>query len=403
MNVGKLVFAFIRRKPLTWAFHVLTLTLGVGVVVAVILLSQALDNRFNRDIAGVDLVVGAKGSPLQLIMSALFEIDIPTGNIPLSVAERIERHPLVRMAVPVSLGDNAHGLRIVGTTPAYAGLYNAQLARGRWWDAPLQVVLGSDAAKLLHQDLGGAFVGQHGLAAGGEMHAQFPYRVVGVLQPTGSVIDRLVLTDTQSVWRIHEHEAVEEAAETGRTGAPTREHEVTALLVRYKGALGAIMLPQLVRAMPDVQAAVPALEAARLNQLLGAGASVLRWFGVGLLALSAFGFFIALFAAVQQRQRELALLRVLGAGGGLLLSVILLEALVLGALGGLLGVGLGRIVGSIAAEAASQHGGPSLPLPAWGPVEAIALAAAISLSVVAALAPSILAARTDPAETLKAG
>jgi putative ABC transport system permease protein len=403
MNIAKLVFAFVRRKPLTWAFHVLTLTLGVGVVVAVILLSQALDNRFNRDIAGVDLVVGAKGSPLQLIMSSLFEIDIPTGNIPLSVAERIEHHPLVRIAVPVSLGDNVHGLRIVGTTPAYANLYGANLDHGRWWNAPLQVVLGADAARILHLDIGGVFVGQHGLAAGGEFHAQFPYRVVGILKPTGAVIDRLALTDTESVWRIHEHEAAEEAAEQGLEAAPAHQREVTAVLVRYKGALGAIVLPQLVRAIPDAQAAVPALEAARLNQLLGAGADVLRWFGVGLLGLSAIGFFIALFAAVQQRQRELALLRVLGAGGGLLLSVILLEAVVLGMLGGALGIGLGRVVGALAAQAAGAHGGPSLPLPPWGPVEAIALAAALGLSIATALAPSILAARIDPAETLKSG
>src|SRR5215468_6923284 len=111
MNIAKLVLAFVRRKPLTWAFHVLTLTLGVGVVVAVILLSQALDNRFNRDIAGVDLVIGAKGSPLQLIMSSLFEIDIPTGNIPLSVADRFEHNMMVRQAVPVSIGDSVSGLR----------------------------------------------------------------------------------------------------------------------------------------------------------------------------------------------------------------------------------------------------------------------------------------------------
>lgn len=402
MNLAKLVFAFVRRKPLTWAFNVLTLTLGVGVVVAVILLSQALDNRFNRDIAGVDLVVGAKGSPLQLIMSALFEIDIPTGNIPLSTAQTLEHNPLVRQAVPVSLGDSVHGLRIVGTTPAYATLYNASLARGRWWDQPLQVVLGADAARILHLDLGGTFAGQHGLAAGGEMHAQFPYRVVGVLAPTGSIIDRLVLTDTQSVWAIHEHEAVAEAAEQG--AAPVaHERQIMALLIRYKGALGAVMLPQMARALPDVQAAVPALEAARLNQLLGAGASVLRWFGIALLALSALGFFIALFAAVQQRQRELALLRVLGAGGATLLAVTMLEALLLGALGGVLGIAVGRAMAVIATQAASAHGGPSLPLPVFGPVEAIALAAAIALSIVAALAPSILAARIDPAETLKTG
>src|SRR5262249_40438933 len=145
-----------------------------------VLLSQALDNRFSRDLAGVDLVVGAKGSPLQLIMSAMFEIDIPTGNIPLDAAERLEHNPLIRTAAPVSLGDNVQGLRIVGTTPAYASLYRASLAQGRFWTEPLEVVLGAEAARALHKSIGDTFVGQHGLAVGGEMHSQFPYRVVGI-------------------------------------------------------------------------------------------------------------------------------------------------------------------------------------------------------------------------------
>src|SRR5262249_1140250 len=153
----------------------------------------------------------------------------PTGNIPLSAAERIERNPLIREAVPVSIGDSVRGLRIVGTTPAYAEFYHAELARGHFWRAPMQVVLGANAAQELHADIGQEFVGQHGLASGGEMHAAFPYRVVGVLKPTGSVIDRLVLTDMQSVWTIHEHEAAQIAAESG-AAAPAHEHEITALL-----------------------------------------------------------------------------------------------------------------------------------------------------------------------------
>ncbi len=184
MTLGGLLAAFVMRKPLTWMFHVITLALGVGVVIAVVLLSQALDQRFERDLASVNLVVGAKGSPLQLIMSALFQIDVPTGNIPLSVAQNIQASPLVAQSATISMGDSVKGLRIVGTTPAYGALYNAQMARGRWFGQPLEVVLGADAAKLLSADLNASFVGQHGLSAGGEMHADFPYRVVGVLRPT---------------------------------------------------------------------------------------------------------------------------------------------------------------------------------------------------------------------------
>ena len=115
MNIARLVAAFVRRRPLTWAFHALTLSLGVAVLTALLALNSGLSRRFERDLAGVDLVVGAKGSPLQLIMSSVFQLDQPTGNIPLSVAEQLSRNMMVRRAVPVSLGDNVGGFRIVGT------------------------------------------------------------------------------------------------------------------------------------------------------------------------------------------------------------------------------------------------------------------------------------------------
>lgn len=417
MNIAKLVFAFVLKKPLTWAFHVLTLALGVGVVVAVVLLGQALDNRFSRDLAGIDLVVGAKGSPLQLIMSSLFQLDVPTGNIPLATAERISNNPLVALAVPISMGDNVGGVRIVGTTPAYGDLYHARIIAGEWWRAPMQVVLGAEAARTLRLHLGDSFVGQHGLSTGGESHAETPYVVVGLLAPTGAVVDRLALTSTESVWRVHEHHDAEheeaeshvEAGEHAHEGANTDEdhhesaREVTALLVRYKSAMGAVMLPRFVAAMPDIQAAIPAIEAGRLNVLLGTGADVLRAFGIGLLVLSALGFFVALFAAVQQRQRELVLLRALGARRTLLLAVVALEATLLGALGGALGIALGRIAGAVAAHSASANGGPLLTLPPLGTFEVSVFLFAALLSLAAALAPAIVAARVDPSSALKGG
>ncbi len=403
MNTLKLVFAFICRKPLTWGFHVLTLALGVGVVTALILLNTSLENRFNRDLGGVDLVVGAKGSPLQLILSALFEIDVPTGNIKLSQAQALAANGMVRMSAPVSLGDNVHLVRIVGTTPAYADLYDAQLARGRWWTKPLEVVLGAEAARTLHMDIGSRFVGQHGLSAGGEYHTQFPYVVVGVLRPTGAVIDRLALTDSASVWRVHEHEAAEEAAEQGLPPPPPQggEKEVTALLVKYRSPMGALMMPRLVKAIPDLQAAVPAIEVGRLTQLLGTGADLLKGFGIGLLTLSTLGFFIALFSAVNQRQRELALLRALGARPTLLLTIVTVEGLLLGALGGLIGVGLGRLAMITAVRLSIHGGGPPLTPPAFGPVEAGAFGVALLIALCAALLPGLVAYRINPAQALK--
>lgn len=409
MNSLKLVAAFVRRRPLTWSFHALTLALGVAVVSAVLALSQGLDDRFGRDLADINLVVGAKGSPMQLILSSIYQVDAPTGNIPLSTAQMLAGNMMVRRAVPISLGDNVGGVRIVGTSPQYGQIYGASIAQGGWWTTPMEAVLGAEAARRLNLHVGDVFVGDHGLAPGGEAHKDNPYRVVGVLAPTGAVIDRLVLTDTASVWKVHEHETQEhaEALAAGQAIDPNDVdrspdgREVTAILVTYRSAMGALMLPRLLQAQPNLQTAVPAIEMARLNEMIGTGADVLQGLGAGLLALSALGFFVALFAAVSQRRRELALLRALGARPSRLFVLVCLEALALGLIGGGAGWAIGRAAAAFAARRVGQGGGPAVHLPAPGQSDLVLLAGALVLSVLASLAPALLAARTRPVDALK--
>ncbi|MDB5460271.1 MAG: ABC-type transport system permease component [Caulobacteraceae bacterium] len=399
MNAPKLIFAFIGRKPLTWAFHALTLALGVAVVTALLLLSRSLNDRFDKDLAGVDLVVGAKGSPLQLILSTVFALDTPTGNIPLRTAQTLERFPLFKVVVPVSLGDSVGGYRIVGTQPSYGQLYDARIASGAWWTRPMQVTVGAEAARQLHMHLGQVFAGAHGLATGGELHADTPYTVVGILQPTGTIIDRLVLTDTASVWRVHEQEAVKQEGLTPDEASSHRE--VTALMIKYRSALGAVMAPRLIQQEPGLQAAVPAIEMARLNSLLGAGTQVLQDFGWGLLALSALGFFVALVSAVSQRRRELALLRALGARPALLFGLIAGEGLMLGLLGGIVGLGLGRAAAAVAAAVSTHSGGPALAVPSFGAADLAILGGAAALSLAASVLPGLLAYRLNASLALQ--
>ena len=148
-------------------------------------------------------MVGAKGSPLQLILSSVYQADFPTGNIPLAEAERWRRHPLVESAIPLALGDNLAGFRIVGTEHAYAEHYGASLAAGRLWQAPFEATIGARVAADTGLAAGDRFVGSHGLAGGGAEHGAHAYTVVGVLAPSASVLDRLVLTPIESVWEVH--------------------------------------------------------------------------------------------------------------------------------------------------------------------------------------------------------
>jgi putative ABC transport system permease protein len=144
MTVFSLLAALVRRAPFSWAFHAIGLAVAIAVLGSVLILQRAADERMARDLARVDLVVGAKGSPLQLVASTLFQVDAPTGNIPLTTLDGLSRDPLVHMAVPVSLGDSVGGSRIVGTSTAHADLYGATLAQGAFWTGPMEAVLGAE-------------------------------------------------------------------------------------------------------------------------------------------------------------------------------------------------------------------------------------------------------------------
>jgi len=187
---------YLWSRPLGAALNVLLLALGLASITFLLLVGHQLGRAFDRDLAGIDVVVGAKGSPMQLILSGVLHIDVPPGNVPLAAVKELEKHPMVASLIPISLGDNFQSYRIVGTSTAYIDLYSAQLAQGQRWNQPMQVVLGATVARKLGLQLGQTFVGSHGLGAGGHAHGDSKYTVVGILQPSASVLDRLILTDT---------------------------------------------------------------------------------------------------------------------------------------------------------------------------------------------------------------
>src|SRR5438876_261369 len=129
MNLVRIAYAYARRSPLATLLNLLLLTLGVATITLLLLLTTALDERLKRDAAAIDLVIGAKGSPLQLVLAGVYHVDVPPGNIPLEEVERLRRNPLIREVIPVALGDSYRGYHIVGTEPAFLGLYGARPLR----------------------------------------------------------------------------------------------------------------------------------------------------------------------------------------------------------------------------------------------------------------------------------
>lgn len=340
LSTLRLAWRLLWLRPLSTALNLLLLALGWGAIAFVLLVGEQVEQRVQKDMAGIDLVVGAKGSPMQIMLSGVFHLDTPTGNIPLATVELLRQQALVAQVWPLSLGDSLRGWRIVGATPAYLALYGARVAQGRIWSAPMQAVLGAEVAQALGLKPGDRFAGSHGLDEGGGSHAEQLFEVVGVLARSGSVLDRLVLTDLASVWQVHEeHHALDESDRA----ALAAEREVTLLLVRYRSPLGAALLPRWVNAQEGLQAAAPALETARLLRMVGAGREVLQGFGLLLLLSALLSVFITLLAMVRERQGDLALLRLMGAPARRLAALVTWQALVLVSLSVALGLGLAHL------------------------------------------------------------
>jgi len=401
MNLVTLSASYLRARPLNTALSVILLALGVATIVLLLLVVGQAEERMHRDARGIDLVVGAKGSPMQLMLSGIYHLDAPTGNIPLSAAALLSKNRMVKRAMPLALGDSWQGNRIVGAGKEYADHYGAELREGRFYQKPMEAVLGAEVAARTNTRVGATFKGAHGMGSEPGAEHEGAYTVVGVLAKTGSVIDRLVLTPIESVWQVHEeHQGPQDDADRK---ALMEAREVTVVLVQYASPLAAAMLPRQINSQSELQAASPAYETARLFSIVGVGIDALRGFAAVLILAAGLSVFIALYGALEERRYELAVMRTLGASPGKLFGLLIGEALVLSLLGVVLGLMLGHALASIlGAWLERQQHYPVTGLE-WRPEELWVAGIALTVGVVAAIVPAWRAYRTDVSRTLAQG
>ena len=398
MKTVAFAWRYLWSRPLAAALNVLLLSLGLASITFLLLVSHQLSNAFERDLAGIDVVVGAKGSPMQLILSGVLHLDVPTGNVPLAAVKALQTHPQVAKLIPVSLGDSFRGLRIVGTTGEYLKHYGVKVQQGEMWTQPMQTVIGAQVARQTGLKVGDRFAGTHGLGGGGDVHEKTPYTVVGILASSGTVLDRLLLTATESVWKVHETDTALDAEDQKIL---EQEREITLALIQYKTPLAAVTFPRFVNTTTEMQAAAPALEITRLLSMVGLGTDVLRAFAGVLLLTAGLSVFIALWSAVRERRADLALLRMLGAPPRKIAGLLLVEALWLAVLatviGMLAGQGLMALLGwALQLEQSVLMGGIT-----W-PIELLAVPAlALAVALASALLPAWEAFRVSGFELLQ--
>jgi putative ABC transport system permease protein len=320
----------LRAKPLQTALSLALLAFGVGMVSLMLLTEKQVNDAFERNIKDIDLVLGAKGSPLQLILANVYHIDAPTGNILLSEAQKVVRHPYIESGIPLAYGDNHEGYRIVGTERSYAEHYGVEVAQGKLWEAPFEVTVGSKVAQALELTLGDTFYSAHGLTDQTDIHKDKVFTVVGILEPSQSVVDQLILTPMQSIWDVHLKE--------GEVGDPSAR-EITAMLLKKRNPLAVLTIPNTLRES-NMQVALPAIEVNRMTQQFGLGTAALRAIAMLIMALSFASIFISVLDNIRSRRHELALMRTMGGTPRTLYLLLLQE----GGLLSLVGTGLGLLL-----------------------------------------------------------
>jgi putative ABC transport system permease protein len=345
---------------------------------------------------------------LQLVLSAVYHVDAPTGNISMSDVAKIRRNPMIKQTIPLAYGDSYQTYRIVGTDTSYIGKYEAKLQSGRLFDNDLEVVLGASVAQTSGLSVGQSFHSTHGQAAEGEVHDAFSYTVVGILEPSGTVLDQLILCNVSSVWKVHEtaheHEADEQDQGTTAQEPATEEEEpeITALLVKFRSPMGIMTLPRMVNETTQMQAAVPALEINRLLGLMGIGIATLQILAIAIMLISGFSVFITLYNRLKERRYELALLRSLGCSRGQLFFLLIAEGALLALAGAAGGFLLSRL-GLWVLNRTAAKGFHLVFQYDWIAPEAWLLLAACATGLLAALIPAIKAYRMELSKALAEG
>lgn len=438
--IGKIAWKNIWFKPLNTMLSIILLTASVAIITVLVLLQKQFEEQFSSSMDNIDLVLGAKGSPLQLILSSVYQIDAPPGNISYEEAQKWMEHPFIATAIPLAYGDNYKGFRIIGTTKDYLEKFNAHIIEGDFYTNDFDVVIGHQVAEKLGLKVGDTFFGTHGDAAEGEVHEDHPYKIVGVASKTGQVLDNVILCSINSVWHMHDHEHdhnhgndsaredhqihnhnhshdhhqehMHRQSETDHHIHHGEEHlqdsvsefhgkEITAVLLKFRNKMGIVTWPRIIAQNTPLQAASPAIEINRLFAMFGVGLEALAYLAYGIMLISGISIFVALYNTLKERKYEFALLRVHGASRVQLLILVLFESVFLCVLGFILGTVFGRVALYLISVSTQEEFKMTFnPYEFVWEKEGIIFIITILVGIIAALIPAIKAYRLNISKTL---
>lgn len=428
MSLFSIAWRSIRQRGLASALTALSMALGVALVVAVLVIHHVVADSFRRNAGlGYDIIVGAKGGKLQLVLNTVYHLSSPVENIPYSLLREFtdgQYKDYVSRAIPYCLGDNYQGYRVVATVPR---LFEASgsgpryaFARGRNFDqaAPFEGVAGAIAARRLGLKVGDAFRPAHGVLDDGQGVKHDAFTVVGILEPTGTPNDRALFINMEGFYLLENHAkpppgadpstAARHPAEHGDdrdhlAPLPENQRELTAILIRSSSPSASLLLPNRINEGNQAQAVLPIRE---IRELFDAIVEPIEWLLLGLTVLivvvSGIGILVSIYNSMSDRRREIAVMRALGARRSTVLTIVLLESVLLSLGGGAAGWLLGRgLIAALSPTIAAQTG-VAIGLAPLLPAELLLIPGLIALAAAVGYLPAMTAYRTDVARALAA-
>ena len=411
MLVFDLALKSLRNRAFSTSLTVGSIALSVALLIGVENVRVGMRESFSNTISQTDLIVGAKGGTIQLLLYSVFGMGSPTNNLTWDTYREWAEHPAVEWTIPYGLGDSHRGFRVIGTNEdfyrhyRYRGGQAIALAEGRPGSGVFDVTLGADVASELGYGIGDEVAVTHGIGEVGFLnHDQMPFTVVGILDKTFTPVDRAVYVTLEGIEAIHF--GWEDGAPPMPGEEQTREEvlamdeiEITQVTSFFVGATNRRDVLRLQREVNDYEgepmmAVIPGLALSEMWQGIGYAETGLRVVTIFVVLVGLLGMLVSLYTSLNERRREMAILRAVGAGPNRIVSLLVLESVCLAAAGAIGGLVLVYVLLSAGQPIVEAQVGLFIPIRPPGSIELLFLGAVVAAGFLMGFVPALKAYRT---------
>jgi len=405
MNFWRIVLRSLKHHRFSSSVAAISIAMGIALLVAVYSFKEQTHNTFTQVGLGVDALLGPKGSPLQIVLNALYHLEEMPGKIKWSYYKEVEKDPLILQAIPFAVGHSYGGFRVNAIDPRFLTEFEylpgkrfsfseQEGGEGRAFNAPTEAVAGWAAAKALHLQLGNEFSPVCGVREGDPIHETDRLHFVGILAPTGTPHDRAIYIPLETFYLLSGH-----PVETQKMAKDMEYREVSGAYIKIRRIRGGALHPGIqglkyaVNQSDRNQLVIPNEVMPRLFNIIGWVDRVLIAIAAILTVLSALFLFFSLLSALRERRRDLALFRALGATRRTVMGLVIFEALIISLLGGLLGLLIGHGLIGVGAHFIKVETGVAFSGSYLGSADWLVLPGAALVGLLAGLLPAIQAYR----------